>query len=399
MGTNHLMRRRAVRFAVESSAYGTYAAPSVAVPILGDVSVRPWVGNHVQRNTVRPYLGTVRSIPVGEYATIDFSVELAGSGAAATAPAYAGLLKAVNLASETILASPITGTAQSGSTGTTIKLASGASSTDDLYAGMTVTTTGGTGSGQAREITAYDGTTKVATVSAAWAVTPDATTAYSIGANVGYLPVSVMGASTSVTLEIHTGAETSSASVRHQFVGCRGSATLEFSKDQLPSIKFSLMGLVYGHADSTLPALDFSAWQAAIPVTTTNSGTGLMIAGFSGVVLDSLTLDIGAKAAYRGVVNDTSIRITDRAVTGRANVAAWALSEADFWTRLRQAQESPLLIRHGTAAGNSVTVLAPAVQITDGTYTDVDGIAHLDLSFAANAFRSSGNDELKVVTK
>ncbi len=73
----------------------------------------------------------------------------------------------------------VSGTAQAGSA-TTITLASGSSSTDGAYVGGTLTTTGGTGSGQTKTITAYDGLTKVATVST-WSVNPDATTTYTIG--------------------------------------------------------------------------------------------------------------------------------------------------------------------------------------------------------------------------
>ena len=74
----------------------------------------------------------------------------------------------------------ITGTAQTGSTSTTIKLAAAASATDNAYTGMYVTLTGGTGSGQIKIITAYNGTTKVATVNSAWTTTPDATSTYSL---------------------------------------------------------------------------------------------------------------------------------------------------------------------------------------------------------------------------
>ena len=74
----------------------------------------------------------------------------------------------------------VTGTAQAGSTSTTIVLASGASAVDDFYNNMYVTITGGTGSGQVRRITDYVGSTKVVTVDSAWTTTPDATSTYSL---------------------------------------------------------------------------------------------------------------------------------------------------------------------------------------------------------------------------
>jgi len=76
-----------------------------------------------------------------------------------------------------------TGTALAGSTSTTIKLAATASVTNDIYNGMTVFISAGTGSGQIRIITDYDGSTKAATVSD-WTAnsgsTPDTTSVYEV---------------------------------------------------------------------------------------------------------------------------------------------------------------------------------------------------------------------------
>jgi hypothetical protein len=69
------------------------------------------------------------------------------------------------------------GTLQAG-TSTTVTLKSTASATDDIYNGMYVNITGGTGSGQTRLIEDYNGTTKVATVGEAFTVTPDGTSIY-----------------------------------------------------------------------------------------------------------------------------------------------------------------------------------------------------------------------------
>jgi hypothetical protein len=69
------------------------------------------------------------------------------------------------------------GTLQAG-TSTTVTLKATASATNDIYNGMYVNITGGTGSGQTRLIEDYNGTTKVATVGEAFTVTPDGTSTY-----------------------------------------------------------------------------------------------------------------------------------------------------------------------------------------------------------------------------
>lgn len=72
-----------------------------------------------------------------------------------------------------------TGTAQAGFV-ESITLDAGASVTDGFYNGMVIRITSGTGANQIGEIIAYNGTTKVAEVSKAWAVQPDATSVFRI---------------------------------------------------------------------------------------------------------------------------------------------------------------------------------------------------------------------------
>ena len=72
-----------------------------------------------------------------------------------------------------------TGAAQAG-TSTTITLKSTASATDDIYNGMYVTITGGTGAGQVRIIQDYVGSTKVATVDDPFTTVPTSASNYQI---------------------------------------------------------------------------------------------------------------------------------------------------------------------------------------------------------------------------
>jgi hypothetical protein len=73
-----------------------------------------------------------------------------------------------------------------GATSNTITLNSLASSIDNVYVGQIVFIRSGTGDDQALRVTAYNGTTKVATVCENWSVTPDSTSAYVM------LPTSVL---------------------------------------------------------------------------------------------------------------------------------------------------------------------------------------------------------------
>lgn len=69
--------------------------------------------------------------------------------------------------------------AQAGAS-TTITLVSGANATNDFYNDMAIVLISGTGAGQVRKISDYNGSSKVATVDTAWATNPDNTTTYII---------------------------------------------------------------------------------------------------------------------------------------------------------------------------------------------------------------------------
>lgn len=83
------------------------------------------------------------------------------------------------------------GTAQAGASGS-ITLDAGASAVNDFYKDDLVFLIGGTGAGQARRVSSYAGSTKVASVTPAWATNPDATSVFVV-IPVGQFP-SVSGA-------------------------------------------------------------------------------------------------------------------------------------------------------------------------------------------------------------
>ncbi|TXN60897.1 phage tail tube protein [Methylobacterium sp. WL6] len=82
------------------AAYGVDAAPTGAANAiqLSDVSVTPLEGDKVSRDLMLPYFGDQGFVLAATYAKAEFSIEMAGAGAAGTAPAYAALLRACGLA-------------------------------------------------------------------------------------------------------------------------------------------------------------------------------------------------------------------------------------------------------------------------------------------------------------
>ena len=100
-----LLTRKRLILIEEESTYGTDASPDGADAVLvRDLSIVPQQSDVVSRDLVRPYLGASEQLLANTRVECTFSVELAGSGTAGTAPRYGKALKACGF-SETIVAS------------------------------------------------------------------------------------------------------------------------------------------------------------------------------------------------------------------------------------------------------------------------------------------------------
>ena len=102
---NRIDRSSAVLFKTETTA-GVDAIPTggANAMLVGDVEVRPLVANNVNRDRLRSYIGGNAALVGPKYKEISFNVEMVGSGAAGTAPAWGPVLRACAFA-ETIIAS------------------------------------------------------------------------------------------------------------------------------------------------------------------------------------------------------------------------------------------------------------------------------------------------------
>lgn len=88
------MRNTTILAEIES-VYGTDPVPTGAANAMlaSDMKIS-LSSNNVDRNLMREYFGASEQLVGTKYLTIDFSVELAGSGTAGTAPAWGPLLRA-----------------------------------------------------------------------------------------------------------------------------------------------------------------------------------------------------------------------------------------------------------------------------------------------------------------
>lgn len=91
-------RKLAILHKIET-IYGQSAAPIAANAVIGtNVTFTPLEADEVSRDLLLPYLGNQGVVLAGVHAKLEFEVEIAGAGAAGTAPKYASLLRACGFA-------------------------------------------------------------------------------------------------------------------------------------------------------------------------------------------------------------------------------------------------------------------------------------------------------------
>lgn len=317
-------------------------------------------------------------IPTGGFAMFEGTAYLHGSGTPETPPEYAALLKACGMA-ETILGAAVTGTAQAGAGGT-ITLASGASSTNGYYVGMPITTTGGTGSGQTRIITGYVGSTKVATVDAAWDTNPDNTTTYSIPKLVKYAPSSSSLAS--VTGYVYSHRSDGGNSRLHKLLGGVGTFTLGLSVRQPPTLRFQITGALQAPTDVSAPSaptLQSTRPYPWIGAVTNLGGASCKVAEFSVDAGNTVQLVDDPNGTYGYALAG----ITRRRTGGRFVAPSELLSVRDVFTAWANSSQSKFATRWGSTAGARFAVTMPAVQYTQPGEIDRDGFGYDDLPFRA----------------
>lgn len=96
------LTRKTLILAVIETVIGTDAVPTAALNAMlaRNVTYTP-TAEFASRDVMRPYLGNSEQLPSAIHGELDFEMELAGSGAAGTAPAWGALMQACGFA-ETI---------------------------------------------------------------------------------------------------------------------------------------------------------------------------------------------------------------------------------------------------------------------------------------------------------
>lgn len=374
MSTDFMTKNRLVLAKVETTT-GVDAAP---VPATDAVLVEePRANPNMELETTEEVTGSLdseQSIVGGGFMERTHRFFAKGSGTAGTAPEYDPYMKAAAMAS-TILALAQDNTAQEGGPDS-ITLAAAATAAN--LAGFVIELDGGTGVGQRRVISAYDGATKVATVYPDWDIEPDATSTYVVAAGVMYAPAST--ALKTITDYMYKKNSGSGDAILEKLVGAAGNLSFAIQTRQTGKFTSTLRGMLTAPVSVANPT--GAVFDAVRPRPLRDADAVL---GGNRVCFRNFTLDWGNEVtqpdcAAQEFGYDPAV-ITGRRASGRINPRTVTLAERDAFALLTSGTTQALWLDWGEEAGNRISMFLPAIALTGKEDDDLDGIAADGLPF------------------
>jgi len=352
----------AVEGTAESLAVGDFTLGVIDPTAQMDVTLN-------ERLLARGSLSNLPSVMGIRTVNFKFRVEVRGSGAIATAPAWGKFLRGCSMvesAISKITVGTITNTFKHGST-----------------------ITGGTSTATGRVIGQYSGATTTilyipltGTFQNAETITSNDTPAGSASStsgptnNVGfeYKPGFLSVPSLTMALNSRDPSAGGSDNMRILAKGCRGNFVLNMVDGEIVFMDFDFKGVFVSATDATNLAPTF---ETTIPSAYLSAG--LLLGSFS-PVFKSLTLDCGNEVALRENANDASggasYRVPKRKPKGTFDPESSLIAQKDWYTDWLNPNASYMetVIGANAAAGNKLKLYAPAFQIESLGDADRSGI-------------------------
>nr|WP_296020836.1 phage tail tube protein [uncultured Acidovorax sp.] len=298
-----------VLLAKKQTARGTPAAPTAGANAIlcRGLTPQPIKGKFVERNLIRGAKGNYGALFASGHRVFEFEIELAGSGAAGTAPKYGPLLMGCQM-SETVTA----------------------------------------------------------------------------GTSVAYQPHGQDGDYMTLIANLD--------GVEFMMSDAKGSWSLALNSEEIPVLRFTYLGKYHAVTDVDFPTgIDFTGFQQPLTVGADNTGT-FTIAGLD-LVTKSFSLDYANQVVWKDLINRSGVRAAERKPTANAVFEFTKVATRNWVQDVVKGTEMPLVITHGTEAGNIVSIDCPKLQFSaEPSLSDEDKVAMFSASFAVKP--DAGNDEI-----
>jgi hypothetical protein len=309
-----------------------------------------------------------------------FTAIMKGASAGGSAPEVGPLLRGCGLA-ETLLASDVSDTLQSGSSATSLVLASGDVTADGLHIGSVIEITSGTYDGEKAVIVGSVASTDTVTVWPALSGSPS-TDDYTIHANALYAPASASLETLTLYLYQHSVATGADARLE-KVLGAAGTAQLNVPVRRVGRWSFNFSGQLVAPSDVSDPGAatyDGAAQPVLVNATCYIDSVAAKFSEFSIDFGNEVQLADDPSAAYGYDVAG----ITRRRISGRINPRMDLVATRNAFSDIAAGTERKLWLTWGTGDGGVISIYIPAARFISAGDADNRGFTHEGLDFDCN---------------
>ena len=179
----------------------------------------------------------------------------------------------------------------------------------------------------------------------------------------------------------------------YKMAGARANAKAVVDAKQIPKWQFEFTGAFFPVEDvGAMPAVSYVKFLRPLGVNKLN--TTLSLDGFNAAA-SSFQFDFGNQVVKQDLMNVDTTEITGRVSTGSVTFRNTSVATKNWVEMARVSAKVPLLLKHGQAATNTVSIAAPLAQIGKPTFGEQDGIQMITvpLRFIPS---DAGNDEWSI---
>jgi len=183
--------------------------------------------------------------------------------------------------------------------------------------------------------------------------------------------------------------------VQHVLLGCQANIAPSFAPSAIPRFRVTVLGLLGTITDiAAMPAVTMADWMT--PLTVSKANTTLSLHGWNAVA-ESVSVDLGNTLTPRMLIGEELIAVSARSSTGTAVVKATTLATVNWFQKALDRTRGALSLIHGTKAGNTVEIVAPAVEIGKPSQSQTNNIINYSLPLSLCSV--DGMDEMKIIVR
>lgn len=146
-----------------------------------------------------------------------------------------------------------------------------------------------------------------------------------------------------------------------KLTGTRGNCKFDASAQGIPYLEFEFTGLFSAATETVRVSPDLSGFQK--PQVATDRNTPTFTIDGDDYIMRSFMLDMGNQVEPRFLINSEAILITDRADVLQTTIEAVPLTTFDPFTLAENQTTVPVVLEHGTIAGQRVALNIPTAQM------------------------------------